>query len=405
MRYQTRQVLVKGLILAHDSNMKMHYFDWAATAPISKKALDTYNQITLEYYGNPSSLHQEGQKAAKRLAQEREKTAALLQVSPSQIYYTAGATESNSIVLNSLLWKRKPGRIIVSTLEHSSILQYRHFLETKGFEVVSIKAPGGFVDLQALEAALTDNTQMVSIMLVSNLLGTVQDISAIAQLLRQQPHRIHFHCDAVQAIGKIPFNLDRLDVDSASFSAHKFQGPRGTGLLYQRGNTIQPLSRGGGQEQGLRGGTEHLAAIAAMNQALEETLFDMEHKMVQGNHLRTILEQELRAYPFVTLLSPPIDSGLSATPFIVTIAVEHFPSEVFTRILFDKGFCVSSGSACANNSPHKNEGPLQNAGFSSTLGSSAIRISFSNHTTAEEIKKLAQTIGEESKTLGLHKRK
>ncbi|MFA7019527.1 MAG: aminotransferase class V-fold PLP-dependent enzyme, partial [Sphaerochaetaceae bacterium] len=238
--------------------MKLHYFDWAATAPISEQALYTYHKVAKEYPGNPSSLHKEGQRSAKRLAAEREKTADLLQVAPEQIYYTAGGTESNSIVLNSLLWKRKPGRIIFSGLEHSSILQYRHFLETKGFEVISIRSPGGFVDIEALQENLTDNTQLVCVMLVNNILGTVQDLTSIAKILRQRAKPIHLHCDAVQAVGKISFNLSDLDVDSASFSAHKFQGPRGTGILYQKSNTLQSLSRGGGQEQGLRSGTEHL---------------------------------------------------------------------------------------------------------------------------------------------------
>lgn len=380
--------------------MKLHYFDWAATAPISEQALYTYHKVAKEYPGNPSSLHKEGQRSAKRLATEREKTADLLQVAPEQIYYTAGGTESNSIVLNSLLWKRKPGRIIFSGLEHSSILQYRHFLETKGFEVISIRSPGGFVDIEALQENLTDNTQLVCVMLVNNILGTVQDLTTIAKILRQQVKPIHLHCDAVQAVGKISFNLSDLDVDSASFSAHKFQGPRGTGILYQKSNTLQSLSRGGGQEQGLRSGTEHLAAIAAMNSALEETVSHLEQRLKKGNQLRTIFEAELEKFPLVTLLSPSINSGAPVTPFVLSLAVKNLPAEVFTRILFDKGFCVSSGSACSSNSPHKRGGLFLEAGFTDEQASSSFRISFTSQTTEEQIRALAQTIGEEA--LRLH---
>lgn len=381
-----------------------HYFDWAATSPMSDRSLDIYVETAKTYRGNPSSLHKDGKDAARFLQQERNKTARLLGASSKQIIYTGGATESNAIVCNSLLWRRSPGRVIISAIEHDSILQYRHVLESKGFDVVFVPAPGGYVAPRDIAEKLTEHTNMVCVMLVNNVLGTVQDIKGIASAIRSfqatTGRPIHFHCDGVQGIGKMQVNVSSLDIDSASFSAHKFQGPRGTGILYQRGETLQPLSRGGGQEFGLRAGTEHVAAIAAMNAALEDTLSNLEHRIVHAANLRRVFEQELARFNTVSLISPPCDGPGEIVPNICTIAVDAIPSEVFTRILFDKGFCVSSGSACSNNTPKKGETLLAACQVSPDRASSAIRISFGHTTTEDEIRMLAQTIGKESQSMG-----
>ena len=383
--------------------MASHYFDWAATTPISEKALDTYVRCAREYRANPSSVHPEGRYAHRFLEQQRAETAALLGVQPRNIVFTGGATEGNSIVLGSLLWKRTPGRIIMSSLEHDSILQYRRLLETRGFEVITIGAPNGYVDPRELETLLTEDTQMVCIMLVSNVLGTVQPIGAISKLLRNfqgsRGRRIHLHCDAVQALGKIPFDLTALDVDSATFSAHKFQGPRGTGILYRAGDVIEPQSKGGGQEMGLRGGTEHVAAIAAMLSALGEAVESLDAHIARAMELRNLLENELAAFGHISLLSPPIGGSDRCSPFICTIGAQGIPSEVLTRVLHDRGFCVSSGSACSNNAPGKANSLLTSTGISAQSAESAIRISFSHLSGEDEIVLLARTIGNEARQL------
>jgi cysteine desulfurase len=250
---------------------------------------------------------------------------------------------------------------------------------------------------------------MVCIMLVSNVLGTVQDIKAIARCLRayqgEKGRRIHLHCDAVQGLGKIPLDLPGLDLDSATFSAHKFQGPRGTGILYLPGHTVEPLSRGGGQEFGIRGGTEHVAAIAAMNVALEESLANHEEKLRHAKALRNVLEHELAAFGRVALLSPSISGEASASPYICAIAVRDIPSEVCARVLDDRGFCVSSGSACSSNAPGKSNRLLVSTGISESDAKSTLRISFGYSTTEEEIRLLARTIGNEANTLATIMRK
>lgn len=331
-------------------------------------------------------------------------SASLLHVAPKQVVYTSGATESNAIVLQSLLWKRQPGRVILSAVEHDSILQYRRVLETKGFEVITVKAPNGYVDAETLVSQLNAQTQMVCIMLVNNVLGTVQDMPAITKAIRSYEETtgrsIHIHCDAVQAIGKIPFDLGSLDIDSASFSAHKFQGPKGTGILYLRSGFLEPLSRGGGQELGIRPGTEHIAAIAAMNVALEDSIQQGEQNLEHGIQLRKRLEEHLAPHTDVCrLLSPSITSGATVTPFIVSLSMKGIPSEVFTRIMYDRGFCISSGSACSNNAPKKGEGVMNGASISPADAASAIRISFGSETGTEDIDALAETLVQEARNM------
>jgi len=380
--------------------MTVQYFDWAATSPISERALSAYTESARTYRGNPSSLHEDGRAAARFLTMQRQASARLLGVQPQQICYTSGATEANAIIMQSLLWRRQPGKVILSSLEHDSILQYRRLLETYGFEVVIVGAPKGYVDPKEIAANLDERTQMICLLLVSNVLGTVQDIASVSSLLarhRQETgRRVHLHCDAVQAIGKITFDLDKLGVDSASFSAHKFQGPRGTGMLYLGTSTVEALSRGGAQEQGIRPGTEHVAAIAAMNVALEDALAQEQEHLLRARRIRRAFERRLEDHAGLMLLSPSVDSGLAATPYICSVAAQGVPSEVLTRILYDMGYCVSSGSACSNNAPGKKHGLLVSAGFSPSLASSAIRVSFGPDTAEDEIIGLADAIGTEA---------
>lgn len=373
--------------------MRTHYFDWAATTPISDKALQTYVETAKNYSANPSALHAEGKKARQFLEEQRVKIANLLNIENKQLVFTGGATESNAIVLNSLLLRPKAGGVIFTSLEHDSILQYSSFLTLKGFKVELLKGNRGYVTTQSLENLLTAETQLVSIMLVSNVLGTIQNIKELVKVVRSYEERggrkIHFHCDATQALGKIDFDLDELGFDSASFSAHKINGPRGVGLLYLKGEKIEVLSRGGSQEMGLRGGTENVAAIAAMRCAIEESLTDLEKKRLEAIKLRVLFEKKISNCKTVKLLSPNYNE--SCVPNILTIATAA-PSEVFTRILYDKGFCVSSGSACSNNAPNKKNNLLLSNGFTDKEATNALRISFGHTTTEEQITLLAETI-------------
>ena len=382
-----------------------YYFDWAATTPMSERALDTYASSVRTYRGNPSALHKEGKDAAKFLSLQRETTGRLLGVSPKQIVYTAGATEGNGIVLQSLLWLRSPASVLMSAIEHDSVINYQRLLAQHGCTVHTVKAPQGYLDLQQFEQSLQSDTRMVCVMLVNNVLGTVQDIAHIAKIVRthqkQHGRPIHIHVDAVQSIGKIPLELGSLDIDSATFSAHKFQGPKGVGILYLKHHAkIAPLSKGGGQEMGIRAGTENIGAIAAMNTALQETLDTMDASLERGIGLRRRFERSIAPHgDLLELMSPGIDSGSAITPYILALCVKGLPSEVFTRVMYDNGFCISSGSACSNNAPGKGEGVFAGASFSPEKASSAIRISFGPQTTESHIDDLAQTLVQEAKKM------
>jgi len=382
--------------------MERLYFDSAATTAMGERPLEVYREVAQKYIGNPSSLHKEGRLAANRLAEERSLSARLLGVDEGQLFYTSGATESNSIILTSLLWKREAGRVLMSALEHSSVSSFKPLLERHGFEVVTIKTPKGYLDYNSLEGELTPKTQLVCISLVSNLLGTLQDLPRVVSLVRRLSPQAHIHCDAAQAIGKIPFDLNQLGVDSASFSGHKFRGPRGVGLLYLKSGTLQVASAGGGQEGGIRGGTEALPSIAALNVALEESLSNLEESLVRGRELHSLFVKELKELPLFELLSP---SAGEFTPFIITISLKGFPGEVFSRILYDRGFCLSSGSACSSNSPKVNKLLFQNASFTPSQAEGSLRISFDRDTTQADIMALLTALKEESEPLKLKLRK
>jgi len=366
------------------------YFDNAATTIPSQAALHTYEEVALAYPANPSSSHREGKRAARLLQDLREQTAALLKTNAEHITFTAGATEANDIVLSSLLWRRRAEQVVFSGIEHSSILEWSRLLTHTGWTVTSVDAPGGLVETAAIEAALHERTRLVSVLLVNNTLGTIQDVGAIAQAVRlyEREHNsqaIHLHCDATQALGKIAFNLTELGVDSASFSAHKFHGPRGVGILYNTRTNLEALSRAGGQEQGLRGGTENVPAIAAMVCALTEATERLDQHLAHVKSLNSVLRMRLKE---VEILTPHEHSS----PYILTISIPPLPSEVAERMLSDAGFCVSAGSACAHNARQKGAAGHHAMRLDKRLAESSIRISFSHHTTLHECEALADAI-------------
>jgi cysteine desulfurase len=367
----------------------MMYFDNAATTPMSLEALQTYEKTATEYIGNPSALHKEGLEAKALLQQCRSSIANLLEVPSQSLVFTSGATESNSIILNNLVWTQRPGQVILSGIEHPSVAEYARLLRQLGWTVTFLNAPDGFVRAEDLKAALTDQTRLVCCMLVNNVVGSIQDISKLVGIVRdyqtQTGRKIHFHTDAVQALGKIPFSLTDLNVDSASFSAHKFNGPRGIGILYTINPGLQSLSRGGEQENGLRPGTENLPAIAAMTTALENAFSYQKEHLENATEINAMLRRELSEF---TILSPQKDTS----PYILNLSVAPLPSEVFARILYDNGFCISSGSACSNNSKQKGETVLSSMLIRPSDAKSSIRLSLGFNTTLSEATELSSTI-------------
>ena len=378
------------------------YFDWAASAP-------QYDSGITAVYGNPSSQHSEGRAAKAVIENARERCAAVLNVPPETLYFTSGGTESNSIALFSNLIRKGKGRVISSLAEHASVREGMETLEKTGKPTGRISVdPAGRVTAQTLEKALEkfSDTRFAAIMAVNNETGAVTDIPAIRDVLRGQKDNeasrapIHFHCDLVQAIGKIPFDIQNWDIDSASISAHKISGPQGIGLLYLK-RPLEVFYSGGGQERGIRGGTENTHGAAALADCLEKyALADNREMYLQANARWNKLIASLANIKRCTLIPAERGSQLSAplfSPYILQAAFKDIPGEVMARALDDLGFAVSTGSACASSSPER---PVLLAmGVEESLRIEGIRISQGPSTTDKEIDLLLDGIREVLKFL------
>lgn len=369
-----------------------YYFDNAATTPISKRALERYNTVSATITGNPSSIHREGVKARSFLESERKRIADILKVRPENLVFTSGASEAISRVLESLLWLKNPGKLIVSKIEHEAVLSYAGLLKEKGWKIEYLKAKEGHPRPEDLKALLTEDVKMVAVMSVNNVTGAITHVEELVKVVREYEketgRKIFFFSDSVQALGKADLDLILSDVDAASFSAHKIRGPRGVGLLYLKNrNFVRPLAVQGGQEGSLRGGTENTPGISAFAEALAELYEDRERKLEKAEGISTYLKTELKALGFDIL------SRGDCTPYIIS-AVAPLPSEVFTRMLIDRGFCVSSGSACSNNAKKKGESALQAMGYQPRQTENAIRISLSDESDKESAEALIDAIKE-----------
>lgn len=382
----------------------MHYFDWTATSPISQNSLNAYSDSAVKYIGNPSSTHPLGLEAKDRLEKERSYTASVLGVKASEVFFTSGGTESDSIILSSLLNSPSPGEIITTGIEHSAVLEWKKTLENSGWTFTALNCPGGYLNPATLNDALNEKVRMVCFMKVNNVTGTVLDTPSLVRTVRDYEkktgRRIHIHCDAVQALGKIPFFPASEDIDSAAFSAHKFCGPRGVGILYCRNKAITSLSRGGGQEKGLRPGTENLAAICAMNTALKDSIDEMNEKYNEILGFRRKIEKVASDSGYI-LISPSCESNLDFSPYIINICSKPIPSEVFLRVMSDKDFCLSAGSACSSNSRGKAESVLSAMNIDHSIRMSSIRISMGRTTSEEEVDLLCSALQSASRELGI----
>ncbi|MDE5964251.1 MAG: cysteine desulfurase, partial [Eubacterium sp.] len=265
------------------------YADNAATTKLSQTALDAMMPFLTEIYGNPSSLHTDGQTAKMHLENIREKLAKLIGASPKEIYFTSGGSEADNQALRTAAYNgKKKGKkhIISSKFEHHAVLHTLYELEKEGFEVTLLDVnSNGIVKAEDIANTITENTCLVTIMTANNEIGTIQPVAEIGKLCREKG--VIFHTDAVQAVGHIPVNVNEMNIDMLSASAHKFHGPKGIGFLYVRkGISIHSLIAGGAQERGKRAGTENLAAIAGMEAALSESLNSLDNNSAKITSLR-----------------------------------------------------------------------------------------------------------------------
>ena len=363
----------------------MIYFDNAATTKIYDDALTSYVQVSQKFFGNPSSLHQLGVDAYQVLTKARAQVASLLSVQPEEIFFTSGGTESNNwAIKGTALEKSVFGKHIITTkIEHPSVIQTCKQLERFGFEVTYLDVDSeGMISVEQLKESLRKETILVSVMAVNNEVGAVQPIAEIAQVLEAYPS-IHFHVDAVQAVERASQLLAIGRIDLLSLSAHKFHGPRGVGILYKKfGRKIQALLTGGGQEKGERSTTENLPGIVATTKALRMAL---EEKSVMGE-LRNQLWEELSKKTEIRIFSPE-----EGAPHVLCFAIKGVRGEVLVHAFENHGIYISTTSACSSKKGDSSS-TLYAMDVPTEWATGAVRVSFSNDNTKEEVEKFIDVL-------------
>ena len=361
----------------------MIYLDNAATTKISKTALEAMLPYYEEIYGNPSSLHTAGQRAAEALLDARTRMAKLLSCAPNELYFTSGGSEAdNQALLSAAAIGAKKGKkhIISTAFEHHAVLHTLKKLEKEGFEVTLLDVhEEGIVSPLQVKNAIREDTCLVSVMYANNEIGTIQPIKEIGAVCREKG--VLFHTDAVQAAGHLHIDVKEQSIDMLSLSAHKFHGPKGVGALYvRRGIPLSTLIEGGAQERGKRAGTENLPAIVGMAKAFEESCAAMDESAKRLSALRDRLIDGLSDIPHSALNG----DRFRRLPSNVSFCFEGIEGESLLLLLDDKGICASSGSACTSGSLDPSH-VLLSIGRVHDVAHGSLRLTLSEETTKEEV--------------------
>ena len=366
------------------------YADNAATTKMSEAAIKAMIPYMNEIYGNPSSLHSEGQKANEALTNARERIAKLLGCEPREITFTSGGSEADNqaILSAAILGERKGKKHIVSTaFEHHAVLHTLEKLEKQGFEVTLLDVhENGLISAEQVREAIREDTCLVTVMYANNEIGTIQPIAEIGAVCREKG--VLFHTDAVQAVGHLHINLKEQNIDMLSLSAHKFHGPKGVGVLYaKKGIPLTTLIEGGAQERGKRAGTENIPAIMGMAAALEEACAKIDENTVKLTALRDKLIVGLSEIPH-SALNGDYEHRL---PSNVSFCFEGIEGESLLLLLDDKGICASSGSACTSGSLDPSH-VLLAIGRVHDVAHGSLRLSLSEENTEEEIECIIKSV-------------
>ena len=370
--------------------MERIYMDHSATTPVSERALEAMLPWFREEFGNPSAIYSYGQTGKNILEDCRKRMAECLGALQTEICFTSGGTESDNWAIRGACRSRgaRGRHIITSAIEHNAVLRTLAQMEEDGFEVTYLQPDArGHITPAQLEAAIRPDTILISIMLANNVVGTVLDIPALSRVAAA--HRIWFHTDAVQAVGHIPIRVRQLGVDFLSLSAHKFGGPKGVGALYCRlPNRLPPILTGGGQEKGLRSGTENIPGIVGMTAALEESVGELPEESARLAELRDRLIRGACAIPGVRLTG----DAENRLPGFASFLVEDIGHSVhLVNALNEKGICVSSGSACSAASREASH-VLLALGFDSRLSAGSLRITLGRDNTEEQADRLLSVL-------------
>ena len=368
------------------------YADNAATTRMSQAAIDTMLDCMNNVYGNPSSLYTLGQKAKERLEETREEIAKIINAESREIIFTSGGSEAdNQAIISAANIGRKKGKthIISTAFEHHAVLHTLKKLEKKGFEITLLPVhENGVVDVKELEAAIKDDTILVTVMTVNNEIGTIQPIAEIGAVCRAKG--VIFHTDAVQAVGHLPIDVKAQQIDMLSASAHKFHGPKGVGFLYaKKGVVLSNIIEGGAQERGKRAGTENVAGIAAMATALKESVANMEGDKERLTKVRDYLIRGLSEIPHSALNGDPKQRIYSNVNF----CFEGIEGESLLILLDRKGISASSGSACTSGSLDPSH-VLLAIGRIHDVAHGSLRLSLEENATTEEADYIIEAVKE-----------
>lgn len=364
------------------------YLDNAATTRAFPQVCELLTKVMYEDYGNPSSLHRKGLEGENYVRRAAEQIAKTLKCATKNIVFTSGGTESNNMALigTALANKRSGKHIITTCFEHSSVHEPLIYLEQQGFEVTYLPVDEkGHICVETLRESLREDTILVSVMMVNNEVGAILDIAEIAHEVKSYHDNIIVHIDAIQAYGKMAIVPKKLGIDLMSVSGHKIHGPKGTGFLYVGDKVkIHPYIHGGGQQRGMRSGTENVPGIAGLGLAAEIMYGNLVEHRRQLYDLKQYFIEQIDEVPGTTVnacLPPEIEN---TAPHIVSVSFAGVRSEVLLHALEDRGVYVSSGSACSSNHPGIS-GTLKAIGVEHALLDSTLRFSFSVETTKEEL--------------------
>lgn len=360
----------------------MYYFDNSATTPISEKVLEAMMPYLTSSYGNASSIYSLGRESRKAIDKARDQVAKALNCDSKEIYFTNSGTESDNWAIKGVAYanKDKGKHIITSSIEHHAVLHTCKHLEKQGFEVTYLPVnKNGLVEIKDLIEAIRPDTILISIMYANNEIGTVQPIEEIGEIAKEK--NIYFHTDAVQAIGNIDIDLQKLNIDLLSLSGHKFNGPKGIGALYiKNGTKVENLLHGGSQEKGKRPSTENVAGIVGLGKAIELATKDIAKKEKYLKDLREYAIENLLKIPN-TILNGDREKRL---PGNVNICFEYIEGESILLMLDQHNICASSGSACTSGSLDPSH-VLLAIGLPHEIAHGSLRLSFSGRNTKKEI--------------------
>ena len=374
------------------------YLDNSATTRCSDRACQLMVDLLTKDYGNPSSLHMKGIEAERFVETAKKKIAKTLRVSEKEIIFTSGGTESNNLaIIGAAMANRRAGNHIITTsIEHASVENPMEFLKEQGFDITYLSVDeNGIISLEELEEAVTEQTILVSMMQVNNEIGAIEPVAEAAELIKKKNPATLIHVDAIQSYGKMYIYPKKLGIDMLSVSGHKIHGPKGSGFLWVKEKTkLKPLILGGGQQKGMRSGTENVPGLAGLGEAAEEIYENLDEKRA---HLYGLKQRFIDGIEKLEGTHVNGKTGEDSAPHIVSVSFEGIRSEVLLHSLEDRGIYVSSGSACSSNNhagKQKGSKTLRNIHLKEKLLDSTLRFSFSVHTTEEEIDYALEVLGE-----------